>query len=838
VTPPSPTAILLQHAQRLAGLLGAADILAYLCREASAITGATLAIGSQLAPGEPWTRAFHVASGERDVTPAGPAVSAAFAVHRRLAMAPEPVILEHGEDTATIFSGLGANQSAIVCGVPFYNRRRRLSGQLVLVGGDRARIVESLTSVGELLALGALSLENAQRLAFARRDADRLQLLAEATDEALWDWNLENNAFWWGGGIENIVADSSELIGTTAGWRLSRIHPGDADAVNASFAAALQSSRSSWRHEYRFRRGEGSWAVVEDRAYFLRETNGRAYRVLGALRDISDKKWAEEQQGFLVRASSVLGGSLDVEKNLAVVAEVAATTVADACAIVLTAGEGRPRVVTVGHRDPAVAEAARTALLAAAHAPDTMKLAGVVGDFRAAEHALFSGGDDALARVLTLVAPRSLLHAPLRSGGGVIGHIVLATSADAMRSYRAGDVPFVQELAARCAVAVDKARLYEQAQSSIRARDAFMAILGHELRNPLSPITTALHLMKLRDPRATREHQVIERQVKHLTRLVDDLLDISRIERGKIELTQKPVQLAEIVAKAVEIASPLFEERRHRLKLDVPSAGLTILADETRVAQVVANLLTNAARYTDPGGDVTVSARRDGRQIELRVKDSGIGMSAELLPRVFELFVQGPRTADRRQGGLGLGLSLVRSLVQLHGGTVEARSDGPGKGSELIVRLPAMPVELVADAADDQASPAHAGGNGRRILLVDDNLDAAELLSELLRADGHEVAVAHDGPGALMIATRFAPELAILDIGLPVMDGYELARRLAAVLPVMPYMVALTGYGQEHDRRRAHEAGFDEHMVKPVDPERILRLIESMAAKRSVGESQ
>jgi signal transduction histidine kinase/CheY-like chemotaxis protein len=418
----------------------------------------------------------------------------------------------------------------------------------------------------------------------------------------------------------------------------------------------------------------------------------------------------------------------------------------------------------------------------------------------------------------------------------VLGTIVLATSASSMRSYRESDIAFAEELARRCAVAIEKARLYEQAQNAIRARDAFMAILGHELRNPLSPITTALHLMKLRDRKSSREQEVIARQVKHLTRLVDDLLDVSRVERGKVELSKKPVQLAEVIAKGVEIASPLLEERRHRLHVDVARTSLLVHADETRIAQVVANLLTNAARYTDPGGDIAVIARREGRDAVLRIRDNGIGIAADLLPRVFDLFVQGPRTVDRRQGGLGLGLSLVRSLVTLHGGSVEAHSEGLGKGSEFVARLPAVAMELVENETAPLPRAARLGSTGRRVLLVDDNGDAAELLSDLLRSIGHDVVVAHDGPQALATAVRYNPDVAILDIGLPVMDGYELAGRLVATLPHTPFLVALTGYGQENDRTRARDAGFDEHIVKPVDPAHLLKLIEKAGERAGAAE--
>ncbi|MEA2696425.1 MAG: hypothetical protein QOI66_696 [Myxococcales bacterium] len=377
------------------------------------------------------------------------------------------------------------------------------------------------------------------------------------------------------------------------------------------------------------------------------------------------------------------------------------------------------------------------------------------------------------------------------------------------------------------------ARARQEAEAAARAKDEFLAMLGHELRNPLSPIVTALQLMKLRgDVRSTREHEIIERQVEHLIRLVDDLLDIAKITRGKVQLDKRIVELAGIVARAVEIASPLFEHRGHSLTIDVPRQGMAVDADATRMAQVIANLLTNAAKYTEPGGHISVRAGRDGHEIVLRVKDDGIGLSPELLPRVFDLFVQGYRSADRGPGGLGIGLALVRNLVALHNGTVVAMSEGEGKGSEFVVRLPrSQSQSTVMEAAElpRALSAVKKADVSRRILVVDDNEDAADLLAEILVDAGHEVVVAHDGLQALSAVETFTPEVALLDIGLPVMDGYELAIMLRERLQPRPRMIAITGYGQDHDRERSQVAGFDAYCVKPLHPDKMLTLIEDVA---------
>ncbi len=372
--------------------------------------------------------------------------------------------------------------------------------------------------------------------------------------------------------------------------------------------------------------------------------------------------------------------------------------------------------------------------------------------------------------------------------------------------------------------------LREAAEAANRAKDEFLAMLGHELRNPLSPILTALQLMRLRGRDGSeRERTVIERQVTHLTRLVDDLLDVSRIARGKVELKEEIVEIADVVASAVEMTGPLLEERMHTLDLEVPRRGLAVKGDPTRLGQVVSNLLTNAAKYTPPGGRIHASAAAEGGEVVLRIRDTGIGISAEVLPQIFELFVQERQPIDRSQGGLGLGLTIVRNLIERHGGTVAARSDGPGQGSEFIVRLPkaasaGLPRDSEAPAA--RAATTRGAADLPKILVVDDNEDAAEMLALALGSKGYTTRVAHDAPAGLRIAAEFRPGIAFLDIGLPVMDGYELAARLREIPGLAGIrLIALTGYGQESDRQRTFAAGFQHHLVKPVDLADIEALI-------------
>ncbi len=362
----------------------------------------------------------------------------------------------------------------------------------------------------------------------------------------------------------------------------------------------------------------------------------------------------------------------------------------------------------------------------------------------------------------------------------------------------------------------------KQLREANRRKDEFLAILGHELRNPLNPILTALDLMDMRgDDTSRRERDIIRRQALHLAGLVEDLLDISRVTGGKISLRKEPLEVATLVARAIEMASPLLEQRAHLLQIAIPPRGLLVYADPIRLPQVFANLLMNAAKYTERGGRIELKARRDGEDVVVECRDNGIGIAPELLATMFEPFVQGTRSLDRAEGGMGLGLALVKSLTQLHGGVVSARSAGPEQGSTFTVRLPALEEArgTVRPPRTQQSDRSNgAVGSVERVLVVDDNVDCALGFAEVIRHLGHEVEVAFDGPRAIQKAATFKPTVALVDIGLPVMDGYELARRLREVMDNEPLkLVAVTGYGEDTNRALSEEAGFDLHAVKPVD---------------------
>jgi PAS domain S-box-containing protein len=385
---------------------------------------------------------------------------------------------------------------------------------------------------------------------------------------------------------------------------------------------------------------------------------------------------------------------------------------------------------------------------------------------------------------------------------------------------------------------IERIQAYAELRESDRRKDEFLATLAHELRNPLAPIRNALQILKMsRVDAATGQQvrEVMERQVDQLVRLVDDLLDVSRVMRGKIELRREQVELASVIARGVETAMPLIEVQGHEVSVAVPPDSLILDADPVRLAQVIGNLLTNAAKYTEANGRIWLSVERDDGHVSLHIRDNGIGIAPDMLPHVFDLFVQLDEAATRSQGGLGIGLTLVKNLIEMHSGTVEAKSAGLGKGSEFIVRLPLSSVERPIESGDDGDRQQQKGSSsGHRLLVVDDNEDAANSLALLLRLKGHHVEVAHHGPAALEIAQNYRPDMIFLDIGMPGMDGYEVARRLRQHPDLKDVVLAaLTGWGQQEDRRRSAEAGFDHHLVKPPEPKVVESLLGDLGQRKA-----
>jgi len=388
----------------------------------------------------------------------------------------------------------------------------------------------------------------------------------------------------------------------------------------------------------------------------------------------------------------------------------------------------------------------------------------------------------------------------------------------------------------------ERKRAEESLREMDRQKNAFLAQLAHELRNPLAPIRNAARIFKMKqsaEPDVLWASEVIDRQVDHLTRLIDDLLDVSRISRNKLELRRQRIELQEVVRGAVEISQPTIDQNGHKLVLDVPAEPVYLLADMARLTQGLMNLIINAAKYTDVGGRIELSARREGDEAVMRVKDNGIGIDAAAIPRLFEMFFQAEASMERSQGGLGIGLSLVRSVAELHGGAVEGRSAGLGKGSEFILRVPA----LAASANSASSNPVSAGGaapsSARRVLVVDDNQDGAESLAMFLQIGGHEVHTAYDGEEAVAAAETFRPEVVLLDIGMPKLNGYEACRRIrSSAWGRDMVLIAQTGWGQEEDKRRTKEAGFDDHLVKPVDPIALMKMVTEATRREAVASEK
>ena len=440
-------------------------------------------------------------------------------------------------------------------------------------------------------------------------------------------------------------------------------------------------------------------------------------------------------------------------------------------------------------------------------------------------------------------APRGWVAAPfIGHAGKNLGLVQLcdrsprdagAGPEQAREEFSDSDESLLVQLAHIASVAIENVRLYTQLREQDRRKDEYLALLAHELRNPLAPLRNGLQILRLASDREVRvqAQEMMDRQLGHMVRLLDDLLDISRISRNKLELRRAPVRLADVVRTAVETAGPVIDAAGLRLEVALPPGDVLLDADLTRLAQVLSNLLTNSARYTDPGGAVRVTATRRGEAIEVAVHDTGIGIPADALDHIFDMFSQADPTIERSRGGLGIGLALVKGLVEMHGGTITAESPGPGQGSTFTVHLPVW--GQPAEAPAPSAVVAPRAGSRRRILVVDDNRDSAETLATMLELFGDEVCTVHDGSAAITAAEQFAPDAILMDVGMPGMNGHDATRRIRAEpWGQSPIILALTGWGQDLDRARSLAAGCDGHLVKPVSAAELERTIGGLLAAR------
>lgn len=552
-----------------------------------------------------------------------------------------------------------------------------------------------------------------------------------------------------------------------------------------------------------------------------------------------NRRRTEESLAFLAHASTSLAALVDRESALQQAARLPIPFLADWCVVYVVDGDGDIEYHAHAHVDAAKDRllgemlnkfpldwSSNTATVQALRTGQSQLMAELPEPLLSS----FTQTDEHREMVAQL-RPHAVISVPLKIRDRTIGVIGLV-ACEPERRYTQEEVALAENLAERVAVAVDNARLFYAVKEASRQKDEFLAMLAHELRNPLAAIRYAVLLGQLAPDQSPAETLgIIDRQTGNLAHLIDDLLDVSRISRDKITLRRRPTDVAAVVNAAAATVRPLLEEKRHSLSLEIPASPIALFVDPTRTEQILANLLTNAAKYTNHEGRITVRCRPESHQAIIEVIDTGIGLPPELLTRVFDLFAQADRTLDRAEGGLGIGLTVARKLAELHGGTIEAHSDGVGRGSTFTVRLPLAEQPFVRD---ESTSPNYdAGSVGRRkILVVDDNRDTATSCASIFKALGHEVQTAFDGFAALETARAFHPEAIFLDIGLPGINGFDVARTLRSEGFTKETIVAVSGYGQPDDRQRSREAGFDDHLVKPVPHEDLLGVLRRVHAKQ------
>ncbi|HWG47207.1 MAG TPA: PAS domain S-box protein [Gemmataceae bacterium] len=669
-----------------------------------------------------------------------------------------------------------------------------------------------------------------------RANEEQLRLALDAGRMGTWDWNILTDEVVWSPTLEAIHGmEAGAFEGNFAAVRKT-IHPEDSDHFLRAITESLQQDKAC-HIEYRMVWPDGAIHWLEGRGQVFHDEVGRPVRMMGIGTDIDERKRTEHVLRFLADASAALAEVVDYESTLQKVAHLAVPFFADWCTVDLAEMDGSVRRLAVAHVDPSKVSLAQE--LARCYPPDPNAPRGVHNVLRAGQSELMSDIPDSLLsqgaqdeehlRILRELGLKSYMCVPLKVRGKMLG-VLSFVMAESGRRYQAEDLALAEDLAHRAAVAVENARLYQELQEADRRKNEFLATLAHELRNPLAPVRNGLQIMRLASDRPDaleQARQMMDRQLGHMVRLIDDLLDVSRITRGMIELRKECVDLAAMVHSALEASRSAIEAAGHELTVKLPSQPISLYADPTRLVQIVSNILNNAARYTPQNGRIGLTVERQDEQAIVRVRDNGLGIPTQMLPRVFEMFTQVNRSLERSQGGLGIGLALVQNLVHMHSGTIEAHSAGLGQGSEFIVRLPIAP----ADGEDAAESPGQQAQQpdpsvGRRILVIDDNVDAADSLAMLLRMLKNEVHVAHDGPSGIDLARRCRPDLLFLDIGLPGMSGYEVARAMRQDSELRGItIVALTGWGQPEDRRRSQEAGFDEHLVKPVAPDFLIEIL-------------
>ncbi len=668
---------------------------------------------------------------------------------------------------------------------------------------------------------------------------ERLRLALEAGQMGVWDWNIRTNALKWSASLEPLHGLEPGTFGGTFDAFQQLIHPEDRDHVQQAIGKAVEAG-SEFDIEFRNIRPNGSIHWIAGKGQAIMGADGAPERMIGVGLDVTYLRRSEKTARFLADAGAELAVLVDLDSTLQKVASLAVPDFADWAAVDFLEEDGSLRRVAVAHVDPkkvAFAHELHRRFPADPKAPQ-----GVWNIIRSGQSEMVphiteemveaTTADPELLSIIRELGLKSYVGVPITVRGKTLGAITFI-SAETGHAYDETDRSIAEDLASRAAVAIENGQLYRQLREADQRKDEFLATLAHELRNPLAPVKNALELMKISgNDQAMIEHAraMMDRQIGHMVRLIDDLLDVSRITTGRLELKMDRVDLAAAVQHALETSRPMVERMNHKLVAKLPEMSIFLTADLARLAQILGNLLTNASKYTEAGGHIELCVERQGNWAEIRVVDNGIGISAELLPHVFDLFVQADRALDRSEGGLGIGLSLVKRLVEMHGGSVRASSMGPGMGSEFVVRLPIQ--EVLSGPNDDSDAGSGTRLPGHRILVVDDNRDNAETLSSLLQMTGHETMAGHDGAQAVELAESFQPDIILMDIGLPKMNGYEACQAIRATSwgkKIM--MVAVTGWGQDEDIRRSRDAGFDSHLVKPVDLAKIESTISSLMSK-------
>lgn len=616
-----------------------------------------------------------------------------------------------------------------------------------------------------------------------------------------------------------------QLEHTPGGEAFRRVMSGEA-AEHVEFPSALHPGRWVELHIY---------PSTEGLSVFFRDVTDRKVAEREINRLLSAEQRKSDQLRQLAAASLAINSATSLESVLRVVTEEARLLVgAHQCAVGVSVGE-----------DPALASSATSLSEKFAEYRNTgvrLNSSGLPfasgplsSPARLSQAQIEALPEWPLASDLKWPPLRGWLGAPLTGRNGK--HIGLIQLSDRFEEdFTDEDESILLQFSLVAAVAIENARLYDALRETDRLKDEFLAMLAHELRNPLAPILNTIELLRVKgstDSETQWATDVANRHIQQLTRLVDDLLDVARINQGKINLRLEPLDLETVVARAVETSRPILARQNHQFDVVLPAEPVRVNADAVRLAQVLWNLLNNSAKYTPEGGRVRLSVTTEGDQAVIRVADNGVGIAPEMLPKVFNLFAQVDRTLDRSDGGLGIGLTLVRRLTEMHGGTVHVVSAGLGKGSEFIVRIPLLKRRSTRDTPEP-AKRGAATAAGQRILVVDDNRDAATSLAMLLRLLGHDVRTAFDGPTALQVVADLKPRIILLDIGLPGWNGYEVTRRIRALPDLeQPLIIALTGYGSDEDRRRSRDAGFDDHLIKPVELTALHQLFDKLLASRS-----